>query len=233
MPPSQPLEGPEMEGNEENEDSAMSCDGCNMKFHSRGPLDIHKLICTKPLNKNKTQGTSFLGSWKDCKGQETQNETVKNNNSSQKASAQNITCPLCQRTFGTLSGLKRHTKSCVKKNSAHNVASEVEPNSSRNMTIEQPTIISTENRSSQEARTVWGNHSPQDLTQIVNSIYEEIVFWRKNLFKLPSGSAGKRYITEVTHLIDCWTESEITRNKGDLGRVNILLWNRLIENNFV
>ena len=32
---------------------------------------------------------------------------------------------------------------------------------------------------------IWANHSKNDLHQVVNAVYEEIVFWRKNLFKLP------------------------------------------------
>ena len=53
---------------------------------------------------------------------------------------------------------------------------------------------------------IWGNHSADDLNQIISAIYEEVVFWRKNLFKLPSGAAGKSYITETTKLITMWNE---------------------------
>ena len=38
----------------------------------------------------------------------------------------------------------------------------------------------------------------------MNAIYEEIVFWRKNIFKLPSGAAGKNFIREMTRLIESW-----------------------------
>ena len=53
---------------------------------------------------------------------------------------------------------------------------------------------------------IWGSHSADDLTQIVSGIYEEIVYWRKNLFKLPSGAAGKSFIKETTKLISMWNE---------------------------
>ena len=32
---------------------------------------------------------------------------------------------------------------------------------------------------------ICGNHSKDDLHQVVNAVYEEIVFWHKILFKLP------------------------------------------------
>ena len=66
----------------------------------------------------------------------------------------------------------------------------------------QETILVRQNL----APGIWGNHSADDLNQIISAIYEEVVFWRKNLFKLPSGAAGKSYITETTKLITMWNE---------------------------
>ena len=50
----------------------------------------------------------------------------------------------------------------------------------------------------------WGNHSQEELAQIINAVYEEIVFWRINPFMLPSGAAGKNVIREMTRLIEAW-----------------------------
>ena len=49
---------------------------------------------------------------------------------------------------------------------------------------------------------ICGSLSSADLHQIVNAVYDEIVYWRKNLFILPSGSAGKEYVCEATRLIN-------------------------------
>ena len=38
---------------------------------------------------------------------------------------------------------------------------------------------------------VWDSLFSADLHQIVNAVYDEIVYWRKNLFMLPSGSTGR------------------------------------------
>ena len=48
---------------------------------------------------------------------------------------------------------------------------------------------------------VWGSHTKDDVFQIINATYEEVVFWRKNLFMLPSGQAGKSFIKEMTKII--------------------------------
>ena len=36
----------------------------------------------------------------------------------------------------------------------------------------------------------------------LNNAYEKIVLWKKNLFILQSGAAGKRYVEEVTRVMD-------------------------------
>ena len=36
-------------------------------------------------------------------------------------------------------------------------------------------------------------------------MYNKVVHWRKSLFLLPSGSTGKRFIEEMTRLINSWT----------------------------
>ena len=59
------------------------------------------------------------------------------------------------------------------------------------------------------ARKVWGDHTYDDLLQISNSMYDEVVCWSKNIFKLPSGSAGKLFIRETTRLIEIWNEEKL------------------------
>ena len=39
-------------------------------------------------------------------------------------------------------------------------------------------------------------------TQTIDNIYDEIVHWRKNLFKLPSGTAGRSFISLLTNWLD-------------------------------
>ena len=65
----------------------------------------------------------------------------------------------------------------------------------------------TKNKNNIEHIPIWADHNYDDLKQIIDSAYEEIVFWNKNLFLLPSGAAGKKFITEMTRLIDTWNNS--------------------------
>ena len=45
---------------------------------------------------------------------------------------------------------------------------------------------------------IWGTHTNQDVHHTIDAIYDEIVFWRRNLFMLPSGAVGKKFVSETT-----------------------------------
>ena len=49
---------------------------------------------------------------------------------------------------------------------------------------------------------VWVERYGALFTDDLKEAYEEIVFWRKNIFMLPTGNAGKKYIKEVTRLLN-------------------------------
>ena len=53
---------------------------------------------------------------------------------------------------------------------------------------------------------LWGDHTKDDIHHKIDVIYEKIAFWRRNLFKLPSGVAGKKFISETTNWIEFWNQ---------------------------
>ena len=48
----------------------------------------------------------------------------------------------------------------------------------------------------------WHDMAGLQFTQTIDNIYDEIVHWRKNLFKLPSGTAVRSFISFLTKLLD-------------------------------
>ena len=40
----------------------------------------------------------------------------------------------------------------------------------------------------------------------VEQIYEKVVYWKKNLFLLPTGKSAKLYIDESVKLLNSWVE---------------------------
>ena len=53
-----------------------------------------------------------------------------------------------------------------------------------------------------------------------------MVFWKENLFRLRSNSAGKQFVDEIAKLIDCWmsdSPSSTTTLKSLMLLLNLLL----------
>ena len=69
---------------------------------------------------------------------------------------------------------------------------------------------------------IWGNHTIEDLTQIINAMYDEVIFWKKNFFKLPNGASGKNFIREMIKLIDYWTELHIDMSEVALKMLMVM-----------
>ena len=100
-------------------------------------------------------------------------------------------CSLCSRNFKTERGLKQHFNSCQKKNAEF-----------MENTYKLPIL-----RNIQNQPKIWGPHTKDDMNLIMNATYDEVVHWRRNLFLLPSGAAGKAYIRDTTRLLEAWVNS--------------------------
>lgn len=53
----------------------------------------------------------------------------------------------------------------------------------------------------------WGDLSGELFVYRVNVAYEEIVKWRRNIFLLPSGKAGKAFISELARLYQSYADN--------------------------
>ena len=94
------------------------------------------------------------------------------------------TCSSCEQTFKTQRGRKIHEKACKKKKK-----------------IETDTISPADKTNLPK---IWGHLTLPELMQTLSVIYKDMTKWRKNLFNLPSGASGKRFVEEITRLINEW-----------------------------
>ena len=62
--------------------------------------------------------------------------------------------------------------------------------------------IEIQNISTPSLRYKWDNYQDYLSERNVSLAYEKIVNWKKNLFLLPSGQAGKSFIDEMSRLIN-------------------------------
>ena len=53
----------------------------------------------------------------------------------------------------------------------------------------------------------WGKLNGEAFARSIDHSYKEIVHWRRNLFKIPSGKAGKAFVQELTRMFRAYSDS--------------------------
>ena len=114
-------------------------------------------------------------------------------------------CWHCKRTFRSNRGLNQQFRSC-KQNMI-----EYERIWSRKGKIRVHRNINKYNREYNNielfTKTLHVGNSPSHVFEAnVSTMYEQIVYGKRNLFLLPSGKAGKQYIDETTKLMNEWLQ---------------------------
>ena len=113
--------------------------------------------------------------------------------------AQSPVCYICKRNFRTNRGLLQHLNTCRRKN---NTVSNVYVNIDNQSAVVQEDLTQQDRECKKSYwNTVPGNGYQKDLEEA----YEQIVYWLKNVFMVPTGASGKKFINEITRLFAQWT----------------------------
>ena len=114
-----------------------------------------------------------------------------------------FSCNSCKKkSFNTYRGLNQHLRSCLRKmNDVVTITS-----SQPVVTLNAPNDTNADERVDSNENFQWKNVPGSKFTHDLNYIYEHIVYWKKNLFLLTSGKAGKMFIREMTRLISAWVD---------------------------
>ena len=99
-------------------------------------------------------------------------------------------CAKCKRSFKTSRGLNQHTRVCKEKQV---VDTKVIGTTSTTFFLITNVTVDEEN--------IW-NADSDLMKNKFDNVYNTVVHWRKSLFLLPSGSTGKRFIEEITRLVN-------------------------------
>ena len=101
-------------------------------------------------------------------------------------------CDICNKRYKSQSGLKRHRKNCTRqtRDDIVDITSPIEDTSVEN------------NQQEITSRFEWGKYEEAQFVKMLNAVYDKVVFWRKNIFLLPSGKSGKQCIEETAGLIN-------------------------------
>jgi hypothetical protein len=52
----------------------------------------------------------------------------------------------------------------------------------------------------------WGEVEGEAFARAIQESYKEVVQWRRNLFKTPSGQAGKSFVRELTRMFQAYAD---------------------------
>jgi len=53
----------------------------------------------------------------------------------------------------------------------------------------------------------WGDHDGTSFAHSLSCCYAEVVHWKQNLFKVPSGKVGNSFVKEITRLLRAYIET--------------------------
>ena len=122
-------------------------------------------------------------------------------------------CTFCKvRSFFTYLGLNQYLPTCLRK-AREVIVANSQPASSRAVNDLQSTTESQqrqnvrENVNEEYTNIKWGERNLREVSKKIQDAYERHVFWKKNLFMLPTGAATKKCITETTKLMNGWTDN--------------------------
>ena len=111
-------------------------------------------------------------------------------------------CALCNKVFSTDKGRSIHLSTCRVK---HRTVPSAEITARTAAAIVVPPVPNeTALPDRPPPAPVWGQMTAIEVKRSVDKIYNEIVYWRRNVFLLPSGSAGKNFVNEMRRLIEAW-----------------------------
>ena len=108
-------------------------------------------------------------------------------------------CSHCERTFLLNNILDQYLRLCKLNPTTEESGSTNE----RNEDIEASpnTTNTTLSSSPQRSKYTWGNYKSRVFGTNVSIVYEQIVYWKKNLFLLPSGKTRKQFTDKTTQLM--------------------------------
>ena len=76
---------------------------------------------------------------------------------------------------------------------------------SKNKPVNQPWQYYLRNLFLSPQKHVIGNDNKTLIESKIESAYNKIVYYKKVLFLIPTGAAGKGFIGKIIRLINCWT----------------------------
>ena len=115
---------------------------------------------------------------------------------------QNVRCGICIRTFKTNRGLLQHLNFCRRRNSDLE-QTVIEPEVRGNHSYD----YGEGHSDGDQERFYWNKVAGSRFEALIHDAYEKIIQWKRNIFMLPTGASGMKYINETTRLFNLWVNN--------------------------
>ena len=113
----------------------------------------------------------------------------------------------CKRTFKTNRGLLLHLSFCRRRNRKYNINSNTAFNDNNNIAADNDNSDSHDSNGNRNHETYfWNEDRGTVFEKNLTDTYEKIVHWKRNLFMMSNGAAGKKCIEDITRLLKRWIQ---------------------------
>ena len=112
-----------------------------------------------------------------------------------------------QKCFRSNRGFFQHLNTCRRRNTAN-------LNASSNNKLDENNDNDVQEPEQQFEDFYWNTVSGRVYQQDMEEAYNQIVYWRKNTFMVPTGAARKKITDEISRLLNLWTNDTPLKNKA-------------------
>ena len=95
--------------------------------------------------------------------------------------------------------MNQHSRGCENKPSGR-----VSSTTKESATAPELLIPPKTNRD-EDRQYTWGWYHGKEFKENVSFVCEQVVYWKRNLFLLPTGKAGELYVDQTSKILNAWT----------------------------
>ena len=134
-------------------------------------------------------------------------------------------CDDCDKSFHTKQGFSQYQRACQTRNNSRTNSKDaqevfnVKASSQNSVTIEVNFTIPC-------TKYMWRRYKYYNFEKYLSTVYEKTVFWKEDIFLLLSGKAGRKFIDEVSRLMNEWLKDSTLKDivfKAIMVMLNLLL----------
>ena len=117
-------------------------------------------------------------------------------------------CVLCNGSYKSERAMKQYyaRSSCEAPTHQCQVTQECQSIQEQRQSTHEQELLTPPLNNNEVTHYIWGTYQDIELEENVTFIYEQITYWKKNLFLLLTGKVSKLFIDGMTKLFNAWID---------------------------